>query len=179
MKKLTQLCLLLSAATATTTAIAGSDSGLYIGGSVGNADLDYSHNANNFDDNDSAYKVFGGYNFGLVPFLDIAAEISYNNFGEASVNIANSSVDATAITAAGIVGFKLGPVGLFGKAGIADWDSDTRLSDIKDSESGTDAFYGLGTKIQFGSFGVRAEYERFDFDHVDINLYTVGASYTF
>lgn len=179
MKKLTQLGLLFSALSFAGSSLAGNDSGFYVGGSVGNTDFDYSHNSVSFDDDDAAYKAFGGYNFGLVPFLDIAAEISYIDFGSASIRSGDYSTDLDAATAAAIVGFNLGPVGLFGKAGVADWNSDLRISEIKDSDSGTDAFYGLGAKVQFGSIGVRAEYERFDLDKYNLNLYTVGASYTF
>lgn len=179
MNKLIETGLLFAACSITGAAFAGNDSGFYVGGSVGNTDFDYSSNAVSFDDDDTAYKVFGGYNFGLVPFLDVAAEISYIDFGSASVRSGEYSTDLDAATAAAIAGFNLGPVGLFGKAGIADWNSDLRIAEIKDSDSGTDAFYGLGAKVQFGSIAVRAEYERFDLDDYNLNLYTVGASYTF
>lgn len=179
MKKLTKIGLIFSACAFASSAFAGNESGFYVGGSVGSTDFDYSSNAVSFDDDDTAYKAFGGYNFGLVPFLDVAAEISYIDFGSASVRSGDYSTDLDAATAAAIVGFNLGPVGLFGKAGVADWNSDLRISDIKDSDSGTDAFYGLGAKVQFGSIGVRAEYERFDLDDYNLNLYTIGASYTF
>ncbi len=67
---------------ASSWAVAGSDSGFYVGGSLGTASVDYSENDPdigevNFDDDDSAYKVFAGYNFGLVPFLNIAVEGAY------------------------------------------------------------------------------------------------------
>jgi hypothetical protein len=179
MKKLTQLCLMLAASSLSATALAGNDSGLYIGGSVGSADLQYSFNSDKYDDDNTAYKVFGGFNFGIVPLIDVAAELSYIDFGSASSNIKNASADVTAVTAAGVLGFNLGPVGLFGKAGVADWDSDYKMFDIKDSDSGTDPFYGIGAKLQLGSFAVRAEYEYFDLDRSDIDLYSVGASYTF
>ena len=177
MKKLTQLCLMLAASGVSTATLAGSETGLYIGGSVGSADLEYSHNSVKYDDDNTAYKVFGGYNFGIIPLIDVAVELGYTDFGSASSR--DGSADVTAATAAAIVGFNLGPIGLFGKAGVADWDNDYKISDFKDSDSGTDPFYGIGAKIQFGSIGVRAEYEYFDLDKSDIGLYSIGASYTF
>ena len=179
LSQITRYGFMLAAFGASTLAFAGNDSGFYIGGSLGSADIKYSYNNDSFDDDDTAYKVFGGYNFGIVPFLDIAAEVSVIDFGSADINTGDASADLSAVTAAGIVGFNLGPVGLFGKAGVVDWDSDLRISDVNNSDSGTDPFYGLGAKVQFGAIGVRAEYERFDIDTFDLNLYTLGVSYTF
>ena len=83
-----------------------------------------------YDDDNTAYKVFGGYNFGIVPLIDVAVELSYIDFGSASTSFKNASADVTAVTAAGVLGFNFGPVGLFGKAGVVDWDSDYKISDI-------------------------------------------------
>lgn len=169
-------------------ALAGSDSGFYLGGSVGNAEVDYSdHDPDfgNFDidfkDDDNAYKVFGGYNFGVVPLLNLAVEAAYINFGKYEDEIANikSKVELDVVTLQGLIGFNLGPVGVFGKAGLANWDGDFKSTLGHASESGTDPVYGIGAKLQFGSFAVRAEYEMFDLDKFDVDYYSVGASYTF
>jgi len=172
---------------ASSWAVAGSDSGFYAGGSLGTASVDYSENDPdigevNFDDDDSAYKVFAGYNFGLVPFLNIAVEGAYADFGSQEGEIANVpgfSIDSTAWAGFGLVGFDLGPIGLFAKAGMFSWDVDfdTPLGSV--SESGTDPAYGLGAKIQLGSIAVRGEYELFDLDGIDIDYFSVGASFTF
>ena len=63
---------------------AGKKSGIYIGGSVGQAGLDISSSGVNFDDDDLGFKIFAGYNFGLIPLIDIALEGSYVDFGEGS-----------------------------------------------------------------------------------------------
>lgn len=167
-------------------AYAGSDSGVYVGGSIGSADLDYSDdspslNGFDFEDNDTGFKAFIGYNFGLLPLIDIAAELTYVDFGTLEDSVAGNpiEVESDALTAAGIAGFKLGLVGLFGKVGVVNWDTDISTLSIDDSESGTDPFYGLGAKIQLGSLAARAEYELFELDDVDIDYYSVGASITF
>ena len=164
------------------SAMAGKDSGVYVGGSIGNASLDYSKDSFDFNDDDAGYKVFAGYNFGLVPLIDIAAEVAYVDFGSAEGDIANitgNKLEVSALTAAGIVGFNLGPIGLFGKMGVATWDGDVKGPIINDSDSGTDPLYGLGAKLQLGSLAVRAEYELFDLDKFDIDFFSVGASFTF
>lgn len=169
-------------------ALAGSDSGFYLGGSVGTAEVDYSDNDpdfGNFDidfkDDDNAYKAFAGYNFGLVPLLNLGVEAAYINFGKYEDEVANvkGKVELDAVTLSGLVGFNLGPVGLFGKAGLVNWDGDFKSTLGNASESGTDPAYGIGAKIQLGSFAVRAEYEMFDLDDFDVDYYSIGASYTF
>ncbi len=166
---------------------AGSDSGLYIGGSIGSADVDYSESSPDFgdvsfDSDDTGYKVFGGYNFGIVPFLNLAAELSYVDFGSQEslvAGVTGNRLDVNAFTLAGLLGFDLGPVGVFAKAGFARWDADLKSGFGNGSESGSDPLYGLGAKIQLGSIAVRAEYEMYDLDNVEIDYFSLGASYTF
>lgn len=183
------LLVFLAACSMSGFALAGSDSGLYVGGSVGTAEVDYSDDDPDFgnlddidfNDDDNAYKVFAGYNFGLVPLLNLAVEASYINFGkyEDEIESVKSKVELDAVTLSGLVGFNLGPIGLFGKAGFVNWDGDFKSALGNASESGTDPAYGVGAKVQLGSFAVRAEYEMFDLDNFDVDYYSIGASYTF
>lgn len=151
-----------------TTAIAGSESGLYIGLGAGDTSLE----GGGFDVDDSGYKVFGGYNFGLVPLVDIAVEASYVDFGELGV------LDVTGVSAFGLVGASFGPFGLFAKAGVLDWEVESNFAAI-DGESGTDSAYGVGARFSIGSFAVRAEYEVFDLDDVDLDMVSISGVYTF
>lgn len=185
-KLLIGMCLGLTVCAVSSAALAGSESGFYIGGSVGNAEADYSDDDRDlgdidFNDDDTGYKIFAGYNFGIVPLLNLAVEGAYVDFGslEDKIEDATVEVDLDAITLTGLVGFDLGPVGLFGKAGVVDWDGDVEALGDSDSESGTDPVYGVGAKIQLGSFAVRAEYEYYDLDKFEIDYFSVGAAYTF
>ncbi|VUD52184.1 hypothetical protein TDB9533_01579 [Thalassocella blandensis] len=182
MKKLTNVIATAVLAMGSIAAHAGSDTGLYIGGSIGQANVELSDADFNFDDSDTGFKVFGGYNFGWIPTLNIAAEVAYVDFGSQEDEVAasvNVNTEFTTLTAQGIVGFDMGPLGLFGKAGLASWDGDLNAFGGSSSESGTDPVYGLGAKIQLGSIAVRAEYEMFDIDESDIDYISVGASITF
>ena len=155
-------------------AFAGSESGFYLGAGIGETDVEISA----FDDNDSAYKAFGGYNFGVVPFLDVAVEASYVDFGNPASGLID--IDITGVNAFGLVGFKLGPVGLFAKAGLINWDSEISIGSIREDESGTDPAYGAGARIQIGSFAVRAEYELYDVNVVkDLSMISASVVYTF
>ncbi|WP_041522763.1 outer membrane beta-barrel protein [Gilvimarinus agarilyticus] len=188
MKKL--LCTLLATGALSATAFshAGTESGLYLGGSLGNAEIDYDASFSDFDDidfkdDDTAYKIFGGYNFGVLPLLDLAVEGGYVDFGtqEQFLNdaLGNQKTEVTGWTASGLVGVDLGPVGLFGKAGVITWDGDISNFEFDTSDSGTDAAYGIGAKIQLGSFAVRAEYEIFELDDADMTFYSIGGVVTF
>lgn len=185
MKTLSKLLAFAAATTFSGIALAGSDSGLYLGASLGSAAVDYSDGDNDveFDDTDTGYKVFAGYNFGLIPFLNLAVEGGYIDLGSVEGEIANitgNKIDANGWTAYGVGGFDFGPIGLFAKAGYFAWDSDIKTNFGGDeSESGTDPAFGLGAKIQLGSIAVRAEYEMFDLDEVDIDYASVGVSFTF
>lgn len=168
-------------------ALAGSDSGFYIGGSLGSAEVDYSDNLPDFgdisfDDTDTGYKVFAGYNFGWVPLVNLAIEGAYVDFGSHDGEIAEvtgNKIESNGWTAFGLAGVDLGPIGLFAKAGMFLWDSDVKSEFGDTSDSGTDPAYGIGAKIQLGSIAVRAEWELFELDRVDIDYFSVGASYTF
>ena len=171
-----------------TVAVAGADSGFYIGAGVGDASIKGSgtnpaQGDFSLDDSDSAIKLFGGYSFGLVPFLDLAVEGSYTDFGttRAVYHDTGSSfeVGMKGTSGFGLIGFDVGPIGLFAKAGFIYWDLDKKY-DTTTSDSGTDPAYGVGAKLQFGSFAVRAEYEVFDVDSLDdLSMVSVSAVYTF
>ena len=150
---------------------AGTDSGFFIGVGAGEAGLEVDEN--NFDESDTGYKIFGGYNIGFIPLVDFAVEAAYVDFGSPSSD--NVSIDATSLNAFGLAGLSFGPFGVFAKAGMSSWDVDSSGA----SDSGTDPAYGLGARFAIGSFAVRAEYELYDFDKADIEMITVSGVYTF
>ena len=153
-------------------AIAGADSGFYIGAGVGDASV----NVSDFDESDSAYKIFGGYNIGFIPLVDFAVEASYVDFGKPSSSA--GSVEVSGVNAFGLAGLSFGPFGVFAKAGMLSWDADSTLG-ATSSESGSDPAYGVGARFAFGSFAVRAEYEVYDLDSTDVDMVSVSGVYTF
>jgi len=169
------------------TAMAGADSGFYLGGSIGtgnlNADIPDSGTTYEFDGNASAWKVFGGYNFGLVPLVDLAIEGSYVDFGDPSetVNLLPVEIALKGMNIYGLAGLNFGPLGVFAKAGFISWDGDLAVAGINlVSDDGTDAAYGIGARFQIGSFQLRGEAEMYDIsDFNDIYMLSVGFSYTF
>ena len=78
----------------------------------------------------------------------------------------------------GLVGVNMGPVSLFGKVGAIQWDGKTN-SPSSGKSSGTDPAYGVGLQFQISSIAIRAEYELFSLDKVDIGFASAGVSFTF
>ena len=156
-----------------TSLIAGADSGFYIGAGIGDAGLE----VDSFDESDSAYKVFGGYNIGFIPLVDFAVEASYVDFGKPSTS--NASADVTGVNAFGLAGLSFGPFGIFAKAGALKWDADLTDNNQSGSDDGTDPAYGIGARFAISSFAIRAEYEVYDVDDADVEMISVSGVFTF
>lgn len=179
MKKLTISGLALVLLLVSGTAWAGDQSGLYLGASGGSASFDVKDNVQ-YSDNANAYKIFAGYNFGIIPLINLAVEGSYVDFGKAKGDVSGNSVD-TSVTGwdlFGLVGVNMGPVSLFGKVGAIKWDGKSSYPSSGKS-SGTDPAYGVGLQFQISSIAIRAEYELFSLDKVDIGFASAGVSFTF
>ena len=164
---------------------AGADTGFYLGGALGSADLDGNIRDRktdiNINDDDSGYKIFAGYNFGVVPMIDLAVEGSYVDFGEGASEIqgGNATVGVKGWDAFGLAGIKLGPIGVFAKAGVIAWDSESKIPTHTQDNSGSDPAYGAGVRFQLGSLALRAEYEVFDIEAAEVEYASVGAAWTF
>ena len=166
------ICLAGSVLSMPTAAVAGADSGFYIGAGVGDASVKDA----DFDASDSAYKILGGYNIGFIPLVDFAVEASYVDFGNPSTSAGN--VEISGLNAFGLAGLSFGPFGIFAKAGAISWNSDSTFGSLSDSDSGTDPAYGVGARFAIGSFAVRAEYEVYDLE-ADLDMVSVSGVFTF
>lgn len=178
------LALLFAAALLATATTAHADSGFYVGGSVGTAAVEAKDVDSDidFDEDDFAWKAFGGYNFDAF-VIDLAIEGGYVDFGSPSDTVLGSDValDITGWDVFGLAGVELGPVGLFAKAGLISWDADASIDGVNvGSDSGTDPAYGVGVRFSLGSAEIRAEYEYFDVDDTDdVSLLSAGIAWTF
>jgi outer membrane immunogenic protein len=166
------------------------DGGWYLGASAGLAflELDIEDGDDNvfpIDEDDSAWKVFGGYVLDL-PLIDLGVEAGYVDLGSPVARFpgpVGARVDGEGLNIWGTAGVSLGPVGVYGKLGAIAWDLDARTIGAVNrsfSESGTDAAYGLGAKFMLWSLEFRAEYERYDIDATDnVDMLSVGVSWVF
>ena len=165
------------------------ESGFYVGSSVGSAAVEANINEPElpdpppvFDEDDLGWKVFAGYNFALGEAFTLGVEGGYNDLGKPSADVASIpiSLDPTAWTVYGTAGFDFGPIGVFGKYGLIDWDVDAFVNDFPFSDDGSDPAYGVGLKANLGSWELRAEYEIFDISDVeDVTLLSLGFVYRF
>ena len=145
--------------------------GLYLGAGLGQASIKESAGGATFDASDAAYKAFVGYRFNLIPIIDLAVEGGYTDFGKPSQSFGGQNVEFKlhGYDAAGLLIFPLGPIDLYGKAGMLSWSADTSAAGTTTSKTGTDPFYGVGVGFNIWKIGIRAEYEQYkikDIDHV-------------
>ena len=129
------------------------------------------------DDDDTAWKLFGGYRFN--PYISL--ELAYVDFGgpsdraTASGSSGDYKVELSGFAPYIIASYPLGPVEVFGKAGYyfydieVDADFDDLSDDVFDSDSsGDDFLYGFGVGMTFfDHLHARLEYEKIDADDVD------------
>jgi hypothetical protein len=156
------------------------DNGIYLGASVGQANLkidDLTDNVfpdDDFDGDDTAFKLIAG----IRPLDWLGVEAAYVNFGEPEDTVSDQRLkaDGDGISAFAVGFLATGPVDLFAKAGLISWDS--KISGSFDDD-GTDLAYGAGAQFRLLGLSIRAEYEKFDISDVDLDMISIGLTYTF
>jgi len=176
---------------------AQADTGFYVGGSVGQTTVKDSQRVSDgestqtihFDEDDTSYKIYGGYMF--LPFLGV--EGGYTNFGNPSktfrntaIGNVNAEVEVDGWEAFVVGDLPLGPIDLFAKAGVLSYDIDLKIkAGGNNLGSGSDSdeigAYGIGAAVGLGGgVKVRAEYTYYDSSNVDdLYMYSVGATFSF
>ena len=170
MRALAGTALLLLAGTAT-----AADNGIYIGGSIGQANVEVEDDIADFDSDDTGFKVIAG----IRPLDFLGFELNYVDLGAPEEG--GVEVDATGIDAFAVGFLPLPLVDLFAKVGVVSWDSSVSVEGVEVvDDSGEDLAYGVGAQVRFGSIAVRAEYEIFDIDDTDdVNMLSLGLTWTF
>ena len=148
--------------------------GIYIGGGLYNASVDENVDDVKFDDDDTTGALFLGWR----PIELIGAEIGYYDFGEQEADN-GTRIEGGAFTLAGLLSLELGPVGLYGKAGVADTDFDIRNAGGDDDDSSTDAFGGVGATVDLlEKLYLYGEFVHFDND-IGVDMIGAGLRYHF
>ena len=167
--------------------------GFYIGGSVGQSDMDEGNavpdliTSGTVDGKDTGFKIFGGYQFNQY----FGLELAYVDLGKASYSgtflgapVTGGAVETWGVNFSAVGTLPLGSnFALFGKVGFFTWESEasdtTGGVPFSGTEDGTDVSYGLGVSYNFTkNFGVRAEWESFKAVG-DIDLLSIGVVYKF
>ena len=153
----------------------------YAGASVGRSTAEV--DAINFDESDGGFKVFGGYRF----HRDFSVEVAYADFKEIG------SAEQPGWSSVEVYGIGLGILGIiplnerfdvYGKVGILFWDADLNTNVggpiVTVSDDGSDLSYAFGLAYRLSErFALRVEYEAYNVDFGELNLATLGATYTF
>lgn len=168
----------LSAAVPLTTAHAG---GVYLGGGIGQAAIEDAPGTPSgaaFDETDTAYKVFGGYRFDLLPIVSLSAEVGYRDLGKP--NTTGREYQVSGLDYAALAGIGLGPVEVFARLGGMNYDLEKTAGSVKREFDGTAPVYGVGVRFSLLGLGVRTEYEKIDIDELDnADMISVSAFYEF
>jgi OmpA-OmpF porin, OOP family len=137
------------------------------------------------DEKDTAWKVFGGYQFNR----HFALEASYFDYGSIAANGQTFGVPfriAGDATAFGVAALGILPLGnqfsLFGKLGLLRTEIDLSASGVggssSESDSDTGLHLGVGAMFDIGrNFSIRAEWERND--EAEIDMISVGLRFRF
>lgn len=155
------------------------DNGIYFGAALGRANVEVDQNLTlnqlALDGDDAGFKFIAG----IRPLDWLAAEISYVDFG--SVRSGAQTVESDGVSGY-VIGFMpIGPVDVFAKGGLINFDSSVRRDNLGEifADDGNEFAYGVGVQFRLLSLSVRAEYEAFDVDNVDLNMLSLGLTYTF
>ena len=150
------------------------------------------------DEKDNGYSLYAG--MPISETMDI--EVSYNDFGEASISgldgqqfiyegttyewlvDASLAVKASSIGVAAKQKIELSEgVMLYGKLGVHQWDSELNIastnSTLNADEDGTDVFYGAGLEVNLANLQGRVGYSMYDLDGEEVDSINIGFSYNF
>ena len=152
------------------------DKGFYAGAGVGQSFVDEGV----YDDEDTAFSVFGGYQFTRY----FGVEAGYADFGKIEADVAAAPAlegDSAYLTAVGTL-----PItekfSAYAKAGLHRWNLDDTLPGVvgNDDDSGTDPTYGVGAQYRFTDHvALRGEYSRFEVEDADADLAQLQVRFDF
>lgn len=151
------------------------DKGFYAGAGVGQSYVD----ERNYDDEDTAFSVFGGYQFNRY----FGLEAGYADFGKLEPRGTGAELEASSVylTAVGTLPIT-DSFSAYAKAGFQRWDLDTSIPTVvgNDDDSGTDPTYGVGVQYRFTDhLALRGEYSRFEVEDTDLDLAQLQVRYDF
>lgn len=151
------------------------DNGVYLGASFGQSDVSVSaqNTLPEFDGKDTAFKIIAG----IRPLDWLGAEVNYVDLGQPDDR--GNAFDPTGVSGFAVGFASIGPVDVFAKAGVLNWNADLRsVGNLVKETDGTDFAWGIGAQFRVWSLSLRAEYERFELEQ-GANLLSVGVTWTF
>lgn len=154
---------------------AAETTGFYAGAGAGQSLVDEA----SYDDEDTAFSAFGGYQFNRW----FGLEAGYADFGQLEPGIAGADLEASSVylTAVGTLPFTEKFSG-YAKAGLQRWNLDTAIPGLTGTadDSGTDPTYGVGLQYRFNdTVALRGEYSRYEIEDLDADLAQLQVRFDF
>lgn len=165
-------------------AIAGAESGLYLGAGLGSAGVAEEFAGFDFDDDVAAYRFLAGLGFGD----SVGIEAGYQDFGdfEDSVDIGGfprrARLSAAGWTLGGTLSVPLTDyVSLFGRGGVFLWEADIELDGLRAAvDDDSNPYYGAGAKVGVTrNLSLTGDWTRYELDSVDTDVFSIGFEYRF
>lgn len=159
--------------------------GFYFGSAVGRAEAQDVEQLGLFDDTETGYRLYGGYEFTRL----LSIELGYVNLGEFSGTI--PSIEGPIETEIDLDGFSIGLRPQFAlnenwyaqaQAGLFVWESDASIDApigfIRESADGEDAYYGLGIGRNLGpNWQISGEWTRYETDESDADFINLAMTW--
>lgn len=157
--------------------------GLYVQGEIGQGkvDTDVSDGTTTavLDESTTAFRLAVGYELGQY----FSVEGAYVDFGDFDANLSIGNVSASAD------GFDIAAIGrlpvsddfsLTARAGYLSWDADVSLAGLSSSDSGGEAYFGVGGELNVGDhLGFTAGWNRYQLDDQDLDYLSIGIRFRF
>ncbi|SFT33551.1 hypothetical protein [Halomonas saccharevitans] len=126
----------------------------------------------------SGFRLTAGFTPKNLPRLDLGAEVSYQRSDNVPITGEDGSRlhDTTSLGGSLLAGVRVGALGLYAKAGLAEWQGDPIGSDDRAAQRrGTARTQGFGARLQFRQVVSRLEFEQIDAPAmVHLNLMTAS-----
>ena len=131
----------------------------------------------------SGFRLTAGFTPQHLPRLDLGAEFSYRQSDDVPVAVADSQqiLDTTSLGGSLVAGVRLGPLGLYAKSGLAEWQGDpVGDNDGFRAAGGTARVNGFGARLQMRRLVSRLEFEEIDAPAMNhLNLTTASLHFPF
>jgi OOP family OmpA-OmpF porin len=164
--------------------ISASAGEFYIGASIGNATLSEDFDGLNIDDNSTAFRLVGGWNFNDY----FSLEAGYHDFGDFEQTF--DTPDGPVTARLGADGFLFGAIGhiplserftLSGRAGMFFWNGTAEINDVSQaSPEDNNLFLGAGVMFDVTDrFKLTTDWTRYELEDVNSSVFSVGFQYRF
>ncbi|WP_280554385.1 hypothetical protein [Halomonas sp. 25-S5] len=129
----------------------------------------------------SGFRLTAGFTPQYLPRLDLGAEFSYRESDDVPVSLTDGQqlLDTTSLGGSLVAGVRLGPLGLYAKSGLAEWQGDP-VGDGDPLRGGTARVQGFGARLQLHHLVSRLEFEEIKAPAMNhLNLMTASIHYPF